>query len=174
MVRRADETIFFHPINQPRRAVVPNAQLTLNPTCRGLLAFEYNLARLAILRIFFAVIAAHAAKVETAIFGLFGHRLDIFGLPLAAPLSLELRVVYYDMFGGGFNVTYDAGSAGGGCRTADQVAVGNSGGWRTATLPLLAEAGAFGRGCGAGGGADIALTSASGDTILSTMEIYKV
>ena len=86
MVRRADETVFFHPINQPRRAVVPNAQLTLNPTCRGLLAFEYNLARLAILRIFFAVIAAHAAKVETAVFGLFCHSLNIFWLSLTAPM----------------------------------------------------------------------------------------
>ena len=97
------------------------------------------------------------------------------GLPLAAPMHLELRVVYYDMFGGGFNVTYDAGRAGGGCRTAAHVAVGNSGGWRTATLPLLAAAGAFGRGCGGGGGADIALTSTSAaDTILSTMEIYRM
>ena len=97
------------------------------------------------------------------------------GLPLAAPQHLELRVVYYDMFGGSFNVTYDAGRAGGGCRTVDHVAVGNSGSWRTVTLPLLATAGAFGRGCGRGGDADIALTSTSAaDTILSTMEIYKV
>ena len=96
------------------------------------------------------------------------------GLPLAAPLRLELRVTYYDMFGGGFNVTYDAGGAGGGCRTAAHVAVGSSGGWGTATLPLLAAAGAFGHRCGAGGGADIALTSTSvADTILSTVEIYR-
>ena len=97
------------------------------------------------------------------------------GLPLAAPLRVELRVVYYDMFGGGFNVTYDAGSAGGGCKTVAHVAVGSSGGWRNVTLPLLAAPGAFGRRCGGGGGgADSALTSTSAaDTILSTVEIYK-
>ena len=38
------------------------------------------------MRVFFVVIAAHSAKIETAIFGFFGHRLNIFGLPLAAPM----------------------------------------------------------------------------------------
>ena len=98
------------------------------------------------------------------------------GLPLAAPLHVELRIVYFDSFDGSCNVTYDAGSAGGGCKTAAHVAVGHSGGWRNATLPLLAAPGAFGRGCGGGGdGADIVLTSTSAaDTILSTIEIYRV
>ena len=98
------------------------------------------------------------------------------GLPLAAPLRLELRVVYYDMFGGGFNVTYDSGSAGGGgCKTVAHVAVGKSGAWRNVTLPLLAAPGAFGRKCGAAGGADITIASTSAaDTIFAQVEVYRV
>jgi hypothetical protein len=92
--------------------------------------------------------------------------------PAAAPLRLELRVVYYDAFGGAFNVSYDAGA--GGCRHA-AVAVGASGGWRSTTIPLLASQGYFGRKCGGAGGADIALTSTSdADSIISSVEIYKV
>ena len=86
MVRRANEAVFFHTINQPGCAVIANPQLTLNPARRCLLAFKHDLARLAILRVFFVVVAAHSAKVETAIFGFFGHRLNLFGLPLAAPM----------------------------------------------------------------------------------------
>ena len=94
------------------------------------------------------------------------------GLPIVTPLRLEVRVVYYDMFGGGFNVSYDAGTAG--CRQV-QVAVGASGGWKSVTIPLLASQGYFGRKCGRDGGADITLTSTSNaDSIVSSLEIYKV
>ena len=80
-------------------------------------------------------------------------------------------MVYYDEFGGMFNVSYDAGS--GGCRQV-QVAVGNSGGWQSITIPLLATEGYFGRKCGRVGGADIALTSTSdADSIISSVEIYR-
>lgn len=95
------------------------------------------------------------------------------GLPLAAPLNVLLRVVYYDMHGGAFNITYDAGPARG-CLTAAHVSVGNSGGWKNVSLPVLAAQGAFGRRCGAAGGADIVLAStADADTIVSTLEIFK-
>jgi len=53
--------------------------------------------------------------------------------------------------------------------------VGTSGGWGNITLPLAAAQGAFGRRCGKEGGADVVLTSTSAaDTILSTLEVFKV
>jgi len=94
------------------------------------------------------------------------------GLPVVTPLHVEVRVVYYDMFRGGFNVSYDAGI--GGCKHA-QVAVGATGGWKSFTIPFIAENGYFGRKCGRGEDADITLTSTSdADTIFSSLEIYKV
>lgn len=92
------------------------------------------------------------------------------GLPLTAPLRVVVRVVYFDMYGGGFNVTVDAG---GGCATVGHVDVGNSGAWRNVTLPLLAAPGAFGRKCGAAGGADVTIASTSAaDTIFAQVEVY--
>ena len=94
------------------------------------------------------------------------------GLPLAAPLRVAVRVVYFDMHGGGFNVTVDAS---GECATVGHVDVGNSGAWLNVTLPLLAAPGAFGRKCGAAGGADITIVSTSvADTIFAQVEVYKV
>jgi hypothetical protein len=94
------------------------------------------------------------------------------GLPVVTPLHVEVRVVYYDMFRGGFNVSYDAGI--GGCKHA-QVAVGATGGWKSFTIPFTADQGYFARKCGRGKDADIALTSTSdADTIISSLEIYKV
>ena len=76
------------------------------------------------------------------------------------------------MFSGGFDVSYDAGT--GGCQKV-QVAVGASGGWKSITIPMMATQGYFGRKCGRAGGADIALTSTSdADSIISSLEVYKV
>ena len=94
------------------------------------------------------------------------------GLPIVTPLRVEVRVVYYDMFSGGFDVSYDAGA--GGCQKV-QVAVGASGGWKSIIIPMMASQGYFGRKCGRGWGADIALTSTSdADSIISSLEVYKV
>jgi hypothetical protein len=97
------------------------------------------------------------------------------GLPLTAPLRVELRVVYLDLHGGGFNVSVDAGPAGGGCTTLGHVEVGNSGAWRNVTLAHLAAPGAFGKRCGAAAGADAMLVSTSAkDTLFATLEIYRL
>jgi len=85
MVGRADIAILFHAIDQAGSAVIADAKLALDPARRGLLAFEDNLARLAVHRIFRAVIIAQAIEREPAIFGLLGDRLDIIWLTLPAP-----------------------------------------------------------------------------------------
>src|SRR4249919_3109903 len=86
MVGGADHAFLLHPLDQPRRIVVADAQLPLQVGGRGLLALGDDLYRLAEhLRL--GIVLADRLAVEdiAAVLGLLGDRLDIFGMALAAP-----------------------------------------------------------------------------------------
>ena len=88
MVRWPDEPVHLHPFDPFRRGVVPHAHLTLDPARAGFLAFEHELADLAVLA-FLRRVAGGGVEVveaEAAVLGFFGNRIDIGGHALAAPV----------------------------------------------------------------------------------------
>src|SRR4051794_32300756 len=87
VVRLADEAVFLHALDEPRGAVVADAELALEVGSRRLLAFGDDLDRLAI-ELGLGVVLAGRLAVEqiAAVLRLLGHRLDIFGRALLAPM----------------------------------------------------------------------------------------
>src|SRR5205823_7952287 len=87
VVGLADESILLHPLNQPRRAVVADAELALQVGYRRLLTLGDDLNGLAV-ELGLGVVLARRLPVEqiAAILGLLGHRLDIFGCALPPPM----------------------------------------------------------------------------------------
>src|ERR1044072_4069535 len=87
MVRLADQPVLLHPLDEPRRAVVADAELALEIGRRSLLAFGDDLDRLAV-ELGLGVVLAGRLTVEqvTAVLGLLGDRLDIFGRALLPPM----------------------------------------------------------------------------------------
>ena len=63
MVGLADEAVLLHPLDQPRRAVVADAQLALEIAGRGLLAFGDDLDRFAI-KLGLGIVLADRLSVE--------------------------------------------------------------------------------------------------------------
>src|SRR5437868_4515645 len=87
MVGLADQPILLHPLDQPRGAVVADAQLALEVRGRGLLALGDDLNRLAV-ELGLGIVLAGWLAVEqiAAVLGLLGDGLDIFGRALSAPM----------------------------------------------------------------------------------------
>ena len=87
MVGDADQPVLFHPLDQPRRTVVTDAQLALDIAGRGLLALGDDLDRLAV-KLGLGVVLLRRLAVEqiAAVLGLLGNRLNIIGDPLLAPV----------------------------------------------------------------------------------------
>ena len=96
------------------------------------------------------------------------------GLPFTStPTIVRLEVVYFDSEGGSFDVMAAAGGKDI-CRKLDSVDVGNSGRWRVINVTI--SDGRFGRSCPSkGGSADVVLRSTSEkDTVIQSLQIYKV
>src|SRR5690606_36134105 len=88
VVGRANQTLFFHPLDPLGGGVVAHAHLPLQPRTRCLLRFEHDLAGLAVLA-FLWVVAGGELLIEAeeaAFLGLLGHRIDVFRGALAAPV----------------------------------------------------------------------------------------
>ena len=85
MVGLADQSVLLHPLDQPRRTIVADAQLALEVGGRSLLALGDDLDRLAV-ELGLGVVLAGRLAVEqiAAVFGFFGDRLDIVGRALLA------------------------------------------------------------------------------------------
>jgi hypothetical protein len=96
MVRRADEAVAFHPLDPLRGGVVADPHLALEPRARGLLVLEHDLARLAVLALLGVVARGElVVEPEHVVLGLLGHRIDVSGRALAAPVggdALDLLV----------------------------------------------------------------------------------
>src|SRR5436190_19937208 len=87
MVGLADQPILLHPLDQPRCAIIADAKLALEVAGRGLLALGDDLDRLAV-ELGLGIVFADRLAVEqiAAVLGLFGHRVDIVGMTLLAPM----------------------------------------------------------------------------------------
>ena len=94
MVGLADQPVLLHPLDQPRGAVVADAQLALEVGGRGLLALGDDLDRLAV-ELGLGIVLAGRLAVEqiAAVLGLLGDRLDIFGRALRAPMLGDARAL---------------------------------------------------------------------------------
>src|SRR6476646_9882910 len=87
VVGLTDEPVLLHPLDQPRRAVVADAELALEVGGRGLLALGDDLDRLAV-ELGLGVVLASRLAIEqiAAVLGLLGDRLDIIRGALLAPM----------------------------------------------------------------------------------------
>ena len=87
MVWRPDQPFLLHTFDKARGAIVADAQLPLEPACRGLLIFEHELTGPAEqLRIRAVIAQIDAIERETAFLRLFCDGGDIVGLALGAPM----------------------------------------------------------------------------------------
>src|SRR6476469_337524 len=87
MVRLADQPVLFNPLDQTRGAVIADSKLALEIGVRGLLALGDDLDRLAVkLRLGIVLAGRLAVEQIAAVLRLLGHRLDIFGRALLAPM----------------------------------------------------------------------------------------
>src|SRR5947209_2979194 len=87
VVRLSHESVLLHALDQPRRAVVADAELALQVGGGGFLAFGNDLDSLAVELRFRVVFTGRLAVEKIAsIFRFFGDRLIVVGRPLFAPM----------------------------------------------------------------------------------------
>ena len=86
MVGSPHDAVLFHPLDQPGGAVIADAELPLEPTGRGLLAFHHQLDGVAILLVLGRILAVRRAIERETILGFLGDGLDIIRLTLPAPV----------------------------------------------------------------------------------------
>ena len=86
MVGGGHEAVLLHPLDVPRRTVVADSHLPLQPAGRRLLALRDDLDRLAEFLFLGAVVADRRTVQREAVLGFLGDRLDVFWLALRAPV----------------------------------------------------------------------------------------
>src|SRR5262245_13473509 len=98
MVCRPDEAVALHAFDPLRGGVVAATHLALQPAGAGFLAFEHQLADLAVLAFLGGVAGGvDVVEAETAVLGFLGDRIDVFGAALLAPEfgdALDFLVAY--------------------------------------------------------------------------------